>query len=152
MDFNRVYFVPITSEPDRWTFVDGDYTHPLLGREMPGDTFAFPDVSKNVAYLLAKKAVIGERDFVRFENVVMMEGTIQTVPLPTYYVTFSSDPHLAENSLAGANYDATWQFAGNRNFISAVHIRYDQTNKAYLAFEQHFASEEGLPGALAQAR
>ncbi|HEY8321343.1 MAG TPA: hypothetical protein VIG46_06080 [Candidatus Baltobacteraceae bacterium] len=142
MDFNRVYFVPITSEPDRWTFVDGDYTHPLLGREMPGDTFAFPDLSKNVPYLVAGNAVIGERDFIRFGSVVMMEGKIQTIPLPTYYVTFSSDPHLSENSLAGANYDATWQFAGNRNSISAVHLRYDQTNKAYAAFEQHFASKK----------
>ncbi|HEY8309448.1 MAG TPA: hypothetical protein VIG47_02780, partial [Gemmatimonadaceae bacterium] len=93
-------------------------------------------------YLVAGNAVIGERDFIRFGSVVMMEGKIQTIPLPTYYVTFSSDPHLSENSLTGANYDATWQFAGNRNSISALHFRYDQTNKAFLAFEQHFASKK----------
>jgi hypothetical protein len=140
MDFNRVYFVPITSEPDRWTFANGDYTHPLKGREMPGDTFAFPDVSKNIPYLYARSVVIGEKEFVRFGNVRMMIGRVEAEPLPTYYITFSNDPHLSENSLAGANYDATWQFAGDRNSISAIHLRYDQTNKAYASFEQHFAS------------
>src|ERR1700729_3901324 len=29
LDFNRIYFVPVTSEPDRWTFLNGDLTHPV---------------------------------------------------------------------------------------------------------------------------
>ncbi|MDQ2992896.1 MAG: hypothetical protein M3R30_08780 [Candidatus Eremiobacteraeota bacterium] len=141
MDFNRVYFVPITSEPDRWTFENGDYTHPIKGREMPGDTFQFPDLSKNIPYLLARKAVIGEKEYVRFSGVNLMIGRMVGEPLPTYYISYSSDPHLAENSLAGANYDATWQVAGNRNFITAIHFRFDQTNKLYASIEQHFASK-----------
>ncbi|HEY1429883.1 MAG TPA: hypothetical protein VGF18_09940, partial [Candidatus Tumulicola sp.] len=46
LDFNRIYFVPVTSEPDRWTFLNGDLAHPVKGRVMPGDTFAFPEVPK----------------------------------------------------------------------------------------------------------
>ncbi len=141
MDFNRVYFVPITTEPDRWTFENGDYTHPLKGREMPGDTFAFPDLSQNTPYLYARSAVIGERQFARFQNVVLMIGTIKAAPVPTYYINFSADPKLSENSLAGANYDATLQVAGNANSITAVHFRYDQLNHAYVSVEQHLASK-----------
>ena len=39
LDFNRIYFVPVTTEPDRWTFLNGDLAHPVKGRIMPGDTF-----------------------------------------------------------------------------------------------------------------
>lgn len=141
MDFNRVYFVPITSEPDRWTFVDGDYTHPVKGREMPGDTFNFPDLSANLPYLLARGAVIGENRYARFEGVTLMTGTAKTLPLPTYYINYSADPKLAQNSLNGAVYDATLQFAGNANSISALHTRYDVINHLYESFEQHFASK-----------
>jgi hypothetical protein len=27
-DFDRAYFVPVLSQPDRWTFASGDYAHP----------------------------------------------------------------------------------------------------------------------------
>ena len=42
LDFKRIYFVPVTSEPDRWTFLNGDLAHPAKGRVMPGDVFYFP--------------------------------------------------------------------------------------------------------------
>ena len=45
LDFNRIYFVPVISKPDRWTYENGDFTDPLKGRQMPGDVFYFPDVS-----------------------------------------------------------------------------------------------------------
>jgi len=141
MDFNRVYFVPISTEPDRWTFLDGDYAHPIKGREMPGDTFAFPDLTGNIPYLYARSAVIGEKTFVRFGGVTLMIGTARAAPLPAFYINYSDNTRLAQNSLNGAIYDATWQFAGNANSISALHFRYDNVNKAYASLEQHFASK-----------
>ena len=42
LDFRRIYFVPVTGEPDRWTFLDGDLAHPVKGRVMPDDAFYFP--------------------------------------------------------------------------------------------------------------
>ena len=42
LDFNRIYFVPVISKPDRWTYENSDFTHPLKGRQMPGDVFYFP--------------------------------------------------------------------------------------------------------------
>ena len=31
LDFRRIYFVPVTTEPDRWTFLNGDLVHPVKG-------------------------------------------------------------------------------------------------------------------------
>ena len=138
LDFDRVYFVPVISKPDRWTYENGDFTHPLKGRQMPGDVFYFPDVSHTSVSLSATSAVIGSRQFVRFSGV-RAYFLHQPVPLGTYYVTFSSRPELSENSLSGANFDATWNMTGNANSISALHVRYDAYNHGYLGFEQHLA-------------
>jgi len=142
--FNRIYFVPITSEPDRWTFLNGDFAHPVKGREMPGDTFYFPDLGTRRPFLISTGAVIGAGSFVRFSgnHVDIANGMGAYVPTSSYYVNFSSDINLAQNSLAGANYDATWQFAGGANAISALHFRYDTINKTYLSFEQHWTGSK----------
>ncbi len=148
LDFDRVYLVPLTREsqsttgfPDRWTFIAGDFAHPAKGREMPGDTFYFPDLGDAKPYLTGTSAVIGARSFVRFSGgrFDAGQGLGLYVPVPSYYVNFSTDQHLGDNSLAGANYDATWEFAGNTNAISALHFRYDTVNKTYMSFEQHLS-------------
>lgn len=137
LDFHRVYFVPVINEPDRWTYLDGDYTKPLKGREMPGDTFEFP---QNLSHpnLTAQSAVISERSFARFSNV--KADTLGVwVPMPSYYVNFSTNQDLAQNSLSGANFDGTWNATGSDNTITAIHLRSDTVNRQYLSFEQHFA-------------
>ncbi|MGZ3531580.1 MAG: hypothetical protein ACXWNK_10720 [Vulcanimicrobiaceae bacterium] len=144
LDFDRTYFVPLITQgtddkPDRWTFLGNDFAHPLKGREMPGDTFYLPDTSDTHPFLIARSAVIGSRSFVRF-GPSKVNIVLGYEPLPSYYINFSTDPHLGANSLAGANFDGTYQFAGNANSMSALHVRYDTVNKAFLAFEQHFSS------------
>ena len=42
LDFSREYVLPVTSAPDRWTYLGTDFAHPIKGREMPGDVFFFP--------------------------------------------------------------------------------------------------------------
>ncbi len=151
LEFNRIYFVPLTRAsqsatgiPDRWTFIGGDFANPAKGREMPGDTFYFPDLGNAKPYIIATSAVIGSHSFVRFGGgrFDAGEGLGAYVPVPSYYVNFSTDQHLGDNSLAGANYDATWEFAGNANAISALHFRYDTVNKTYMAFEQHLSGKK----------
>jgi hypothetical protein len=142
LDFNRIYFVPITSEPDRWTFLNGDLAHPVKGREMPGDTFAFPQVGSKVS-LTAYSAIIEARNYIKFSDATTYLGGIP-FPLKSYYVNFGSSQlsqYLAQNSLSGASADATWNLAGNSNATTALHIRYDGTNYLYGSFEQHFAGE-----------
>ncbi len=141
LDFDRIYFVPVISKPDRWTYENGDFLKPLKGRDMPGDVFYFPDVSRSKVSYYAKSAVIDSKTYVRFSDV--HAGFFGANPyLPSFYVYFGSSQDLAQNSLSGANYDATWDFTGNAHMISALHVRYDSFNKAYLAFEQHFAGTD----------
>lgn len=136
LDFNRIYFVPVTSEPDRWTFLNGDLTHPVKGRIMPGDVFAFPTLPKTPS-IVAGSATIGTRSFIHFSGATGYFAGVG-VPLGSYVVNFSPNQYFAQNSLTGANFDATSNVAGNNNSLSAVHVRYDTFNHAYLAFEQHF--------------
>ena len=139
LDFRRIYFVPVTSEPDRWTFLDGDLVHPVKGRQMPGDTFYFPIVNDHPS-ITANAAVIGTKSYVRFINAhtyFLNAG----VPLGSYVVNFSSNPYFAQNSLSGASVDLTWNLAGNTNTLTALHLRYDPTYKTYLSVEQHFVGD-----------
>jgi hypothetical protein len=141
LDFDRIYFVPLISEPDRWTYENDDFTHPLKGRVMPGDVFYFPDVSSTRVSLSAASARIQARQYVRFAGVHAYFLN-QGVPLPSYYVYFGESQDLAVNSLSGANLDATWNATGNANSITAWHLRYDAFNHTYLAFEQHLAGTD----------
>jgi hypothetical protein len=136
LDFNRIYFVPVTSEPDRWTFLNNDLAHPVKGRIMPGDVFEFPDLPPHPS-LTATAAVVGTRNYVRFAGATAYLGGAG-LPLGSYVVNFSPNQYFAQNSLTGANFDATWNLAGSNNSLSAVHLRYDTQNHTYLAFEQHF--------------
>lgn len=139
LDFNRIYFVPVTNEPDRWTFLNGDLAHPVKGRTMPGDSFEFPDLPEQPS-ITANGAVIGTKNYVRFTGAnAILAGA--SIPLASYVVNFSPNQYFAQNSLSGANFDATWNVAGNNNALSAVHLRYDTQNHAYLAFEQHFVGQ-----------
>lgn len=139
LDFRRIYFVPVTSAPDRWTFLDGDLAHPAKGREMPGDAFYFPQVNGNPS-ITGTGAVIGTKTYARFINAhtyFLNAG----IPLGTYVVNFSSNQYFAQNTLSGASVDLTWNMAGSPNALTALHLRYDPTYKTYLSLEQHFVGD-----------
>jgi hypothetical protein len=140
LDFKRSYFVPILSEPDRWTFIGSDYEHPLLGREMPGDTFFIPDTAHQHVFLFAKAATIVPKQSVYFRGVQI--NTLGTfAPLPTYFLSFSTNPNFGANSLAGAYVDAPVPFAGSSNSLETAHLRYDSINKLYGSYEQHLVAD-----------
>lgn len=141
LSFRRVYFLPVAPAPDRWTFLDGDFSHPVPGRVMPGDAFSFADAGAGVPDIVSHDAVIGADEYIRFAGVQAHVVGALSVPLPSYYINFAPTPALARNSLSGADADLTYQFAGNANSISALHLRYDTTNHSYASFEQHVAGE-----------
>ncbi|MBV8491442.1 MAG: hypothetical protein JO199_13025 [Candidatus Eremiobacteraeota bacterium] len=136
LDFRRLYVVPVTTEPDRWTFLNDDLTHAVKGRVMPGDAFYFPTVPQTPSFT-ATQAVIGTHQYVRLAGANAQLAGL-SVPLGSYVVNFSPNQYFAQNSLSGANFDAAWNFAGNSNSLSAAHLRIDAQNGTYLAFEQHF--------------
>jgi len=135
LDFRRIYLIPVTSEPDRWTFLDGDLAHPVKGRTMPDDAFYFPGIGEHPS-ITANAAIIGSKTYVRFVNAhtYFLDAG---VPLGSYVVNFSPSQYFAQNTLSGASVDLTWNVAGNTNALTAVHLRYDPTYKTYLSVEQH---------------
>jgi hypothetical protein len=141
LNFNRIYFIPVTAEPDRWTFLNGDFAHPVPGRVMPGDTFDFANTAGEQPNYIARSAVIGSDSYLRLSGGVEANILGVWLPSPPFYVSFAPTPALARNSLSGADADLTYQFAGNANSISAVHLRYDPINHAYVSVEQHLAGE-----------
>jgi hypothetical protein len=139
LDFRRIYFVPVTSEPDRWTFLDGDLAHPVKGRVMPDDAFYFPQISQQPS-ITAGGAVIETKTYVRFVNShTYLAGA--EIPLGTDVVNFSSGQYFAQNSLSGASIDLTWNMAGSPNALTALHLRYDPTYHTYLSVEQHLVGD-----------
>ncbi len=141
-DFDRAYFVPITTEPDRWTFAAGDYRRPFLGRRMPGDVFFLPDLTGESQFLTARVATIDPRVSVRFTPAALNFG-LARIPFPSYFLEFSASPNYAENGLAGAFVDGPYDFAGGRNTLATAHIRYDSVNKVYPAVELHQFTDNG---------
>ncbi|MFY9739357.1 MAG: hypothetical protein WAK11_09950 [Candidatus Cybelea sp.] len=139
LDFKRIYFVPVTSQPDRWTFLNGDLAHPAKGRVMPGDVFYFPPITTHPD-MSGTGAVIGTKTYVRFVGAVAYVGGVG-IPLGSNVVSFSSNQYFAQNSLSGATADITWQVAGSPNALTALHLRYDPTYKLYGSVEQHFVGD-----------
>jgi hypothetical protein len=139
LDFRRIYFVPVTTQPDRWTFLDGDLAHPAKGRVMPGDAFYFPSIGEHPS-ITGTGAVIDTKTYVRFINAhtYFLDAG---VPLGSYVVNFSSNQYFAQNTLSGASVDLTWTLAGSPNALTALHLRYDPTYKTYLSVEQHFVGD-----------
>jgi hypothetical protein len=136
LDFQRIYFVPVTSEPDRWTFLNGDLAHPAKGRVMPDDAFEFPSLPVQPS-ITGTGAIIGAKNYVRFINShTFLAGA--PIPLGSDVVNFSPSQYFAQNSLSGATVDLTWNVAGNMNSLTGVHLRYDPTYHTYLSVEQHF--------------
>jgi hypothetical protein len=140
-DFDRAYFVPITSEPDRWTFAAGNYRHPLLGREMPGDTFFLPQLDRESQFLTARDATIDPRTSVRFAPARINFG-LARIPFPTYFLEFSENPNYAQNALEGAFVDGPYDFAGGKNSLATAHIRYDTPDGIFPAVELHQFSND----------
>lgn len=139
LDFKRIYFVPVTTEPDRWTFLNGDLAHPAKGRVMPGDAFYFPPITTQPD-MSGTGAIIGTKTYVRFVGAVAYIAGVG-IPLGSNVVSFSSNQYFAQNTLSGATADVTWQVAGSPNALTALHLRYDPTYKLYGSIEQHFVGD-----------
>jgi len=142
LDVERAYYLPVVGGPDRWTYLNNDFAHPLLGREMPGDAFALPDPSMHRPFLHGHRAVVAPHRLMRF-GAGMLDTEVVVVPVPTYTLNLSTNPNYAQNSLAGANYDASYPFAGSTNrsgtrgTTTALHLRESAASGLFAAVESH---------------
>jgi hypothetical protein len=146
LPFRRAYFVPLDPSADRWTFLNGDYGHPEMGRVMPGDAFFLPDMSAARPYIVARSAVIDPSTYVEFKpaKIALLDGPY-TPALPSFVDNFSQNPNFGVNALSGAAFDAPYAFRGSSYSLDAIHMRYDQkrTVKAFLSFEHHSVFGDG---------
>jgi hypothetical protein len=138
--FRRAYFLPLVPSADRWTFLNGDWSAPEKGREMPGDAFALPDFHETQPYIEGTTAAIDFTTFARFAPAsIRVFDAVPTPALPVYVYNFSANQNFGVNSLSGASFDAPYAFAGSADSLDALHLRYDQTLpvKEFWSFEHH---------------
>lgn len=144
--FGRVYFLPLDPAADRWTFLNGDFSAPQKGRDMPGDAFAIPDERSRRPYVTGRQAIVDAGTYVAVlpAATAILMGP-QTPPLPEYVDNFSANPAFGQNALPGAAFDAPYPFYGSQNTLEAVHFRYDQSRSDpyYASFEHHTVGDSG---------
>jgi hypothetical protein len=140
-DFDRQYFVPVTDEPDRWTYAHGDYARPYRGRRMPGDTFFLPDVSHDRIFLTSQKCVVQPRESIKFVTPTINFG-LAKLPWPSFFLNFTSNPNFAQNSMPGAFIDGPYDALGGGHSLITPHLRWDRPNQVYLALEFHQVSDK----------
>ncbi len=140
LDFDRQYFVPVTDEPDRWTYIHRDFAHPYRGRLMPGDTFFLPDVGHDRIFAVAHKVVVQPRESIKFVTPTLNFG-LAKLPWPTYFLNFTANPNFAQNSLPGAFVDGPYDAFGGGHSLFSTHLRYDNQNGPFFAYEQHQVSD-----------
>ncbi|MDQ6767514.1 MAG: hypothetical protein M3Z41_06855 [Candidatus Eremiobacteraeota bacterium] len=146
LPFHRAYFIPLEELPDRWTFLNDDWTQPEKGREMPGDAFFLADMSDSKPFITSKRVVIDPDNYVEFSpaSFVLLNGGVAAPPLPVYLRNFSDNPNFFVNSLSGASFDIPYGVAGSQASLDTVHFRYDPVRKSYFSFEHHsVAGEQG---------
>jgi hypothetical protein len=136
-DLDRTFFLPEGVTPIRYTYFGADWTNPHPGREQPGDAFNFPDLTGERPYIKAIGVRIVPKTNALFAFPRIYTAGIYT-PLPRYVVTFSANPHYFENAFAGGRFDVGIPFNGSEHSLTALHVRNDQFNGTYLAFDQHF--------------
>jgi hypothetical protein len=136
-DLDRSYFLPASGTPERVTFYGQDWKTPHVGREQPGDAYFFPNLTGERPYIIAAGARIVPKTNVLFDQARIYTAGVY-LPSPRYVVTFSPNSHFYENAFAGGRFDVGVPFNGSAHSLTALHIRNDQYNGTYLAFDQHF--------------
>src|SRR5579872_529272 len=139
LSFRRAYFIPLVAEPDRWTFLNDDFTNPEKGRQMPSDAFFLTDLSDVAPFVTGQDATTDLTNYIAFNpaRFVLLNGGLRTPAFAPYVRNFSSNQNFGVNSLSGATFDAPYGIAGSSANLDTLHFRYDQMRKTYGAFEHH---------------
>jgi hypothetical protein len=136
-DLDRTYFLPAAGAPERDTYYGLNWKDPHVGREQPGDAYHFPDLTGERPYIKAIGARIVPKTNVLFTRAEVYTAGVY-LPTPHYAVVFSPNSHFFENAFPGARADVSLPFNASAHSLSALHLRNDQYNGTYLAFDQHF--------------
>ncbi|PZR60824.1 MAG: hypothetical protein DLM53_10740 [Candidatus Eremiobacter antarcticus] len=103
----------------------------------PADPLSLPDVGTEQPYAVAPSAVAHLGADVRLRRVRVLVPGGQTVPLPSYVYTFSTDSgYVVSNVNAGAE-DLPIYFGSTPNSIQGAHFFYNPLVKLGIGFDDH---------------
>ena len=142
LDFNRIYFVPVTTEPGSLDVPQRrSLTHPVKGRVMPGDTFCVSAAARHASSGHGDpSAVIGTRNCIRFSGATWAYlRRALGFRSGSYVVNFSPNQYFAQNSLTGCG-TSTRPGTSRAVIIRCRPYTCDTTPSTTptFAFEQHF--------------
>lgn len=126
-------------------YLDGSSVSPVQNREIPQpgaltpppNPLSLPDLEGEQPYAVAPSAVAHLGADVRLRHVRVLVPGGQTVPLPSYVYTFSTDTgYVVSNVNTGAE-DLPIYFGSTPNSIQGAHFFYNPLVKLGIGFDDH---------------
>jgi hypothetical protein len=122
---HRGLFVSLAPAVAR-TAVDGSNVDAQLDPSaLPAQPLALPDVSGELPFALAPRAVAHLDADVRLERATVLVPGGRPVSLPSYVYTFASDPGYNTSNINTNGEDVPITFGSTRNSIQSAHFFYD---------------------------
>jgi len=126
---HRGLFVSLVPTAVR-TAVDGPNVDAQLDpTALPAQPLALPDVSGELPFALAPRAVAHLGADVRLERTTVLVPGGRPVSLPSYVYTFASDPGYNTSNINTNGEDVPITFGSTRNSIQSAHFFYDPVVK-----------------------
>jgi hypothetical protein len=126
---HRGLFVSLVPAVTR-TAVDGSRVDAQLDpTTLPAQPLALPDVSGELPFALAPRAVAHLDADVRLERTTVLVPGGRPVSLPSYVYTFASDPGYNTSNINTNGEDVPITFGSTRDSIQSAHFFYDPVVK-----------------------
>ena len=119
-------------------FYDGSALgQPVAPAALPQEPLALPDLGFEQPYALARRAVAHLGADVRLAAAQIIVPGGESVPLPSYVFTFSSDPGYAISNLNTGSEDVPIYFGSTPNSIQGIHFSYNPKIKVAIGLDDH---------------
>jgi len=118
-------------------YLSGSSVGPAISTALPQEPLALPDIGFEQPYATAKRAVAHLNADVRLAGARIIVPGGESVPLPSYVFTFSSDPGYAITNLNTGNEDVPIYFGSTPNSIQGIHFSYNPQIKVAIGLDDH---------------
>ena len=104
---------------------------------MPQEPLALPDTGFEQPYAVAKRAVAHLDADVRLAGARIIVPGGESVPLPSYVFTFSSDPGYVVTNINTGGEDVPIYYGSTPNSIQGIHFSYNPEIKVAIGLDDH---------------
>lgn len=118
-------------------FYDGSAATSTQVAALPEEPLALPDIGFEQPYAVARRAVAHLGADVRLAGARIIVPGGESVPLPSYVFTFSSDPGYAISNLNTGSEDVPIYFGSTPNSIQGIHFSYNPKIKVAIGLDDH---------------